>query len=100
MRDYTEFVRMAKESKNLDELKAHYRRGGLGDGTVKKFLTEILQAELSPIREKREEYAKDLGEVFNMLKIGSEKAEAVAAQTLDEVKSAMGINYFKGNALK
>ncbi|MBP5699031.1 MAG: tryptophan--tRNA ligase [Alphaproteobacteria bacterium] len=82
---------------NLDELKAHYRRGGLGDGTVKKFLTEILQAELSPIREKREEYAKDLGEVFNMLKCGSEKAETVAAQTLDEVKTAMGINYFKGN---
>ena len=85
---------------NLDELKAHYRRGGLGDGTVKKFLTEILQAELSPIRERREEYAKDLGEVFSMLKRGSETAEAVAAQTLDEVKSAMGINYFKGNALK
>lgn len=85
---------------NLDELKAHYRRGGLGDGTVKKFLNEILQVELSPIREKREEYAKDLGEVFHMLKIGSEKAEAVAAQTLDEVKTAMGINYFKGNTLK
>ncbi len=85
---------------NLDELKAHYRRGGLGDGTVKKFLTEILQAELSPIRERREEYAKDLGEVFHMLKVGSEKAKEVAAQTLDEVKTAMGINYFKGNSLK
>jgi tryptophanyl-tRNA synthetase len=94
------FAEFLPEYANLDELKAHYRRGGLGDGTVKKFLTAILQAELEPIRVKREEYAKDLGEVFNMLKIGSEKAEAVAAQTLDEVKSAMGINYFKGNTLK
>lgn len=85
---------------NLDELKAHYCRGGLGDGTVKKFLTEILQAELNPIRARREEYAKDLGEVFNMLKKGSETAEAIAAQTLDDVKSAMGINYFMGNSLK
>jgi tryptophanyl-tRNA synthetase len=94
------FAAFLPEYANLDELKAHYRRGGLGDGTVKKFLTAILQAELEPIRTRREEYAKDLGEVFNMLKIGSEKAEEVAAQTLDEVKSAMGINYFKGNALK
>jgi tryptophanyl-tRNA synthetase len=85
---------------NLDELKAHYRKGGLGDGTVKKFLNEILQNELSPIRERRAEFAKDLGEVFAMLKKGSEKAEAVAAQTLDEVKTAMGINYFKGNSLE
>ncbi len=85
---------------NLDELKAHYRRGGLGDGTVKKFLNEILQNELRPIREKREVFAKDLGEVFNILKKGSEVAQSVAAQTLDEVKSAMGINYFKDNLLK
>ena len=85
--------------KNLDELKEHYQRGGLGDGTVKKFLNEILQNELRPIRERREEYQKDLGEVFNMLKIGSEQAREVASQTLDEVKSAMGINYFKGNSL-
>ena len=84
---------------NLDELKAHYRRGGLGDGTVKKFLTEILQAELSPIRERREEYAKDLSEVFNMLQKGSQKAREVAANTLDDVKTAMGINYFKNNRL-
>lgn len=85
--------------KNLDELKAHYCRGGLGDGTVKKFLNEIMQAELRPIREKREEFQKDLGEVFNMLQKGSEKAREVAAQTLDEVKTAMGINYFKDNKL-
>ena len=85
--------------KNLDELKAHYCRGGLGDGTVKKFLNEIMQAELRPIRERREEFQKDLGEVFNMLQKGSEKAREVAAQTLDEVKTAMGINYFKSNFL-
>lgn len=84
---------------NLEELKAHYRRGGLGDGTVKKFLNEILQNELKPIRERREEFAKDLGEVFAMLEKGSIKARAVAEQTLQEVKTAMGINYFNGNSL-
>jgi len=78
----------------LDELKAHYQRGGLGDGTVKKFLNEILQNELAPVREKREYLAKDVGAIFDILKKGSEKAESVAAKTLDEVKSAMGINYF------
>ncbi len=80
---------------NLDELKAHYQRGGLGDMVVKRFLNEILQNELRPIRERREELAQDLGEIFQMLKIGSEKAQKVAAQTLDEVKTAMGINYFR-----
>ena len=84
---------------NLDEMKAHYQRGGLGDGTVKKFLNEILQNELKPIREKREEFAKDLGGVFAMLEKGSHKARAVAEQTLQEVKTAMGINYFNGNSL-
>ena len=84
---------------NLDELKAHYQRGGLGDGTVKKFLNEILQNELRPIREKRELLAQDLGEIFRMLEAGSRTAEAVAAKTLSEVKTAMGINYFNGNEL-
>lgn len=88
------------EYNNLDELKAHYRRGGLGDGAVKKFLNEIMQNELGPIRERREEYAKDLGEIFRMLQKGSEKAREIAVTTLDEVKSAMGINYFKGNSLE
>ena len=86
--------------KNLDELKDHYRRGGLGDGTVKKFLNEILQNELKPIRERREAFAGDIGAVFDMLKAGSEKARAVAADTLSEVKAAMGIDYFGKNALK
>ena len=80
---------------NLDEMKAHYRRGGLGDGTVKKFLNEILQNELKPIRERREMLAQDVGEVFNILRQGSLASKAVAEQTLAEVKSAMGINYFK-----
>lgn len=84
---------------NLDELKAHYTRGGLGDGTVKKFLNEIMQAELKPIRERREELAKDLGYIYDVLRKGTEKAEQVAAKTLDEVKSAMKINYFKDNSL-
>ena len=85
--------------KTLDELKDHYRRGGLGDGTVKKFLNEILQNELKPIRERREAFAGDIGAVFDMLKAGSEEARAVAADTLSEVKAAMGIDYFGKNAL-
>ena len=93
------FAEFLPQYANLDELKAHYRRGGLGDGTVKKFLNEILQSELKPIRERREEFAKDLGEVFNMLRKGSEIAQSEASKTLDEVKSAMGINYFKDNLL-
>lgn len=89
------FAAFLPSYQNLAEMKAHYERGGLGDGTVKKFLNEVLQNELRPIREKREELAKDIGSVFAMLKSGSEKAKSVAAHTLDEVKSAMGINYFK-----
>ncbi len=79
---------------NLEELKDHYRRGGLGDGTVKKFLNEILQNELKPIREKREMLARDLGEVFKMLHKGSQSARSVAQQTIQEVRTAIGINYF------
>ena len=93
------FAEFLPAYKNLDELKDHYRRGGLGDGTVKKFLNEILQNELKPIRERREAFAGDIGAVFDMLKAGSEKARAVAADTLSEVKAAMGIDYFGKNAL-
>lgn len=85
---------------NLEEMKQHYQRGGLGDGTVKKFLNEILQNELKPIREKREIFAQDLPEVFKILEKGSQKARQTAEQTLQEVKTAMGINYFNGNSLK
>lgn len=83
------------EYANLDELKEHYQRGGLGDVKVKKFLNKVLQEELEPIRRRRKEYQKDISYVFEILKKGSEKAEAVAASTLDEVKRSMKINYFE-----
>ena len=78
----------------LDELKEHYKRGGLGDVKVKKFLNNVLQSELEPIRKRREEYQKDISYVYEILKKGSEKAEEVAAKTLDDVKNSMKINYF------
>lgn len=79
---------------NLQELKDHYTRGGLGDVKVKKFLNNVLQEELSPIRARRKEYEKDIPEIYNILKKGSEVARAKAAETLAEVKAAMKINYF------
>lgn len=83
------------EYANLDELKEHYQRGGLGDVKVKKFLNKVLQEELEPIRKRRKEYQKDISYVFEILKKGSEIAEAVAASTLDDVKRSMKINYFE-----
>ena len=88
------FERYLPDYANLDELKAHYTRGGLGDVKVKKFLNNVLQEELEPIRNRRAEYEKDIPEIYNILKKGSEEAREVAAQTLSEVKSAMRINYF------
>ena len=82
------------EYKNLDELKAHYQRGGLGDVKVKKFLNKVLQAELGPIRARRKEWEQKLPEVFAILKEGSKAAEAKAAETLQDVKAAMRVNYF------
>ena len=79
---------------NLDELKAHYRKGGLGDVKVKKFLNQVIQAELEPIRKRRQQYQKDIPYIYEILKKGSETAEQAAAQTLSEVKRAMKINYF------
>ncbi len=76
------------------ELKAHYQRGGLGDVKVKRYLLEILEAKFGPIRDRRNEFAKDKAEVMNMLRIGSQKAQAVAAQTLLEVRRAIGVEYF------
>jgi tryptophanyl-tRNA synthetase len=84
---------------NLDELKEHYQRGGLGDVKVKKFLNNVIQAELEPIRERRKEYQKDIPYVYEVLKKGSEKAREAAAQTLHEVRDAMKINYFEDEAL-
>lgn len=79
----------------LAEMKAHYERGGLGDGVVKARLLEVLLAELNPIRARREEFAKDVGEVMRVLREGTNAAREVAAQTLDEVRGAIGIDYFK-----
>ena len=90
--DFSEFI---PEYKNLDELKDHYRRGGLGDVKIKKFLNNILQKELSPIREKRKHYEQNIPEIFDMLLKGSEDAREVGAETLKKVKAAMGINYFE-----
>ena len=93
------FAEFLPEYQNLDELKAHYQRGGLGDMKVKRFLNNVLQAELEPIRNRRKELQKDIPAINEILKKGSEKAEAVAAQTLKEVKDAMKINYFDDKAL-
>ena len=88
------FEEFLPEYANLDELKAHYTRVGLGDVKVKRFLNEVIQEELEPIRKRRKEYEKDIPAIYEILKKGSEKAEEVAAKTLSEVKSAMKINYF------
>ncbi|MEK1294485.1 tryptophan--tRNA ligase [Limosilactobacillus fermentum] len=84
-----------KDTAKVQELKDHYRHGGLGDVKIKRYLMEVLNAELAPIRQRRAEFAKDLPTVMDMLKAGSDRANQVAAQTLDEVKDAMGLNYFK-----
>ncbi len=89
------FERYLPEYSCLQELKDHYTRGGLGDVKVKKLLNNIIQEELEPIRMRRKEYEKDIPEIYNILKKGSETAREVAAQTLSEVKSAMRINYFE-----
>lgn len=84
---------------NLDELKAHYRRGGLGDVKIKKFLTEILEAELAPIRARRRELENDIPYVYEVLKKGTERAREVGMQTMNEVRAAMKIDYFNDEEL-
>lgn len=93
------FAEFLPDYANLDELKEHYKRGGLGDMKVKRFLNKVLQAELEPIRNRRKEYQKDIPYVYEILKKGSEKAEEAAAQTLHDVKEAMKINYFDDKEL-
>ena len=88
------FGRYLPDYPNLDELKAHYRRGGLGDVKVKKFLTAIMQETLEPIRTRRKEFEQDIPAIYAMLKKGCEDARQTAAATLDEVRRAMKINYF------
>ncbi len=88
------FERYLPEYANLDELKEHYTKGGLGDMKVKRFLNNVIQEELEPIRNRRHEYEKDIAYVYDVLKQGSEEAAKVAQETLDAVKAAMRINYF------
>ena len=87
------------EYQNLDELKEHYRRGGLGDMKCKKFLNEVLQQFLAPMRERRREFEKDIPGVYEMLRKGTEQAREVAAQTMNEVRQAMKIDYFNDKEL-
>lgn len=91
--------RYAPQYESLDAMKAHYVKGGLGDGTVKKLLTSVLEEMLIPIRERRAMYEKDIPGVYEILRKGSEEARATAAKTLDRVREAMKINYFNDPAL-
>ncbi len=87
------------EYQNLDELKDHYRRGGLGDMKCKKFLNEVLNQFLEPMRQRRREFEKDIPEIYNILKKGTARARETAAQTMDEVRRAMKIDYFNDEEL-
>lgn len=84
-----------KDRNTLEEMKAHYKRGGLGDIKVKTYLNDVIQAELEPIRKRRKELANNVDYLYDVLKQGSKKARKVASNTLHEVKDAMGLNYFK-----
>ena len=89
-----DFAEFWPEYQSLDELKAHYRHGGLGDMKCKKFLNSVLNKMLEPMRLRRREFEQDIPEIFNILRKGTEQARAVAAQTMDEVRRAMQIDYF------
>lgn len=93
------FKEFLPEYENLDALKDHYRRGGLGDVKVKKFLIKVLEDELEPIRKRRAEYEKDLEKVLNILEEGTAKAREAGREKVEEVKKAMGINYFEDEKL-
>ncbi|WP_306484174.1 tryptophan--tRNA ligase [Anaerococcus sp.] len=93
------FKEFLPEYENLDALKDHYRRGGLGDVKVKKFLIKVLEDELEPIRKRRAEYEKDLEKVFKILEEGTAKAREAGREKVEEVKKAMGINYFEDKKL-
>ena len=93
------FAQYWPEYQNLDELKDHYRRGGLGDMKCKKFLNQILNEFLEPMRQRRHEFEQDIPEIYNILRRGTEKARETAAQTMSEVRQAMQINYFDDEEL-
>lgn len=90
----SDFEKFLPEYKNLDELKAHYTCGGLGDGTCKKFLYNVLNDRLEPIRQRRKQYEQDIPGVYDILRRGTEEARRVGAKTLAEVRHAMRIDYF------
>ena len=94
-----DFAEFWPEYKTLDELKEHYVHGGIGDGTCKKFLNSVLNKMLDPIRVRRHEYEQDIPEIYNILRKGTEAARETAAQTMDEVRKAMRIDYFNDAAL-
>ena len=93
------FAQYWPEYQNLDELKDHYRRGGLGDMKCKKFLNQILNEFLEPMRQRRHEFEQDIPEIYNILRKGTERARETAAQTMSEVRAAMRINYFDDEEL-
>jgi len=94
-----DFAEFWPEYKNLDELKDHYRRGGLGDMKCKKFLNQVLTRFLEPMRQRRHEFEQDIPEIYNILKKGTERARETAVQTMDEVRRAMRIDYFNDTEL-
>lgn len=91
---YLDVFGREEDKAEIAAMKEHYQRGGLGDVKTKRYLLDIMERELAPIRERRLVFAQDMGQVYTMLQKGSQKAREVAGQTLSEVKSAMGINYF------
>lgn len=93
------FAKYLPDYQNLEEMKEHYRRGGLGDMKCKKLLNSILNEMLEPIRQRRHELEQDIPEIYNILRRGTEKARETAAQTMDEVRNAMKINYFEDTEL-
>ena len=94
-----DFAEFWPEFSSLDELKAAYTAGGIGDMKCKKLLNKVLEKMLEPIRQRRHEFEQDIPEIYNILRKGSEAAREVAAQTMDEVRRAMQINYFDDTAL-
>ncbi len=95
----SDFEKFMPEYKNLDEMKEHYCRGGLGDGTCKKFLLNVLNDRLEPMRQRRKEYEKNIAGVYDILRKGTAAAREVGAKTLDEVRHAMRIDYFDDKEL-
>lgn len=97
---FTYLDAFCKDKEKVEEMKAHYKQGGLGDVAIKKFLIQVLEEELAPIRERRKYYEERIDEVYDMLEEGCKKARAVAQETLKRVRRAIGIEYFENKELK